>query len=48
MSSGRGSRSRPVLPRPSPLFTGQFGSKGREAKITKELEEKLKALGYIN
>jgi len=27
---------------------GQFGSQGREAKITKELEEKLKALGYIN
>jgi membrane-anchored protein YejM (alkaline phosphatase superfamily) len=27
---------------------GPFGSKGREAKITKELEEKLKALGYVN
>jgi hypothetical protein len=27
---------------------GQFGSQGREVKITKELEEKLKALGYIN
>jgi hypothetical protein len=48
MSSGRGSRSKPVLPRPSPLFTDQFGSHGRVAKITKELEEKLKALGYIN
>jgi arylsulfatase A-like enzyme len=27
---------------------GQFGSQGRAAKITKEMEEKLKALGYIN
>ena len=27
---------------------GQFGSQGREVKLTGELEEKLKALGYIN
>lgn len=27
---------------------GQFGSQGRKARITRELEEKLKALGYIH